>query len=87
MIIISAVVSIYYNMIITYAIYYMLVSFVHLDDDLPWENCGQAWNDKNCRDESYPRLEDLPRENATRALWSKLPYDLLVCLWTGWPVE
>ncbi|RUS76826.1 hypothetical protein EGW08_015412 [Elysia chlorotica] len=74
MIIISAVVSIYYNMIITYAIYYMLVSFVHLDVDLPWENCGQLWNTEKCRDESFPRLEELDRENATAALWREI-YD------------
>ncbi|KAH9488793.1 Sodium- and chloride-dependent glycine transporter 2 [Bulinus truncatus] len=56
MVIISAVVSIYYNMIITYAIYYMMVSFVHLDDTLPWEACGQWWNTQKCRSRPFPDL-------------------------------
>lgn len=72
MIIISSVVSIYYNMIITYAIYYMFVSFVHLDDDLPWERCDQEYNTPICRYEGYPRLSEMSRENATRAMWSEI---------------
>ncbi|XP_005095896.1 sodium-dependent proline transporter isoform X2 [Aplysia californica] len=56
MVIVSAVVSIYYNMIIAYAIYYMLVSFVSLDEELPWKKCDQAWNTDMCRYEKLPRL-------------------------------
>lgn len=54
MVIISAVVCIYYNVIIAYAIYYMFVSFVYLDDDLPWANCKGFWATDSCRDRSYP---------------------------------
>lgn len=79
MVIISAVVSIYYNMIIAYAIYYMLVSFVYLDGGLPWESCGHEWNTPNCRYDALPRIENLnstaPASGlsvAESTLWSDL---------------
>jgi len=72
MVIISAVVSIYYNMIIAYAIYYMLVSLVYLDGGLPWESCGHAWNTEDCRYDALPRIENLNTTAATTALWDVL---------------
>ncbi|XP_059149600.1 LOW QUALITY PROTEIN: sodium-dependent proline transporter-like [Physella acuta] len=76
MVIISALVSIYYNMIITYALYYMMVAFVNLDDHLPWERCGQWWNTDHCRRDPMPNL-DSPEYNDTQRmelLWGDL-YD------------
>ncbi|PVD34562.1 hypothetical protein C0Q70_05838 [Pomacea canaliculata] len=64
MVIISAVVCIYYNVIIAYAIYYMFVSFVYLDDDLPWANCKGFWATDSCRDRSYPDFTNASGESA-----------------------
>lgn len=48
MVAISTMVSIYYNVIIMYSVYYMFVSFISLDGGLPWENCKNDWNTKWC---------------------------------------
>jgi len=45
MIIVSAFVGIYYNVIIMYTIYYMFASFT---SKLPWIGCGSTWNTVNC---------------------------------------
>ena len=45
MLIISAYVGIYYNVIIMYTLYYMFASFTAV---LPWIGCGQTWNSEKC---------------------------------------
>lgn len=45
MCIISAIVSIYYNMIIAWAFYYLFASFT---SDLPWGHCDREWNTQLC---------------------------------------
>lgn len=54
MVSISAMVCVYYNVIIMYSIYYMFVSFVNLDGEVPWIDCDNPWNTKQCRQEAYP---------------------------------
>ena len=71
MVIISAVVSIYYNMIIAYAMYYMLVSFVYMDGGLPWESCENDWNTKKCRYEAMPKMVELNQTQQWTDLWGK----------------
>ncbi|XP_008053869.1 sodium- and chloride-dependent neutral and basic amino acid transporter B(0+) [Carlito syrichta] len=44
MVLISIFVTIYYNVIIAYSIYYMFASFQR---QLPWKNCSY-WSDENC---------------------------------------
>ncbi|ELK07473.1 Sodium- and chloride-dependent neutral and basic amino acid transporter B(0+) [Pteropus alecto] len=44
MVLISIFVTIYYNVIIAYSLYYMFASF---QSELPWKNCSY-WADKNC---------------------------------------
>lgn len=44
MIIVSAIVMLYYNLIIGWTIFYMLVSF--RVTDLPWQNCDPEWSTK-----------------------------------------
>ncbi|KAL8582810.1 hypothetical protein ACOMHN_066826 [Nucella lapillus] len=68
MCIISGVVGIYYNVIITYAIYYMFVSFVHLDSDLPWDGCDPEWATSRCRNEPYPDFPSLNESQAMQAI-------------------
>ncbi|KAK3100774.1 hypothetical protein FSP39_025139, partial [Pinctada imbricata] len=62
MVSISGMVSMYYNVIIMYSIYYMFVSFVNLDDTLPWQTCGNSWNTDECRTEAYPDIENAYNE-------------------------
>lgn len=44
---ISFIMCTYYNIIITWALYYMFSSF---RSELPWENCNNTWNTVNCTD-------------------------------------
>lgn len=40
MVVVSGLVAIYYNMIIGWALYYLIASFLELPrDDLPWTKC------------------------------------------------
>ena len=45
MIIVSLLVSIYYNMIIAWCLLYMFESF---RKDVPWKTCDNDWNTKLC---------------------------------------
>ncbi|CAG0881434.1 unnamed protein product [Darwinula stevensoni] len=45
MVMISGIVCIYYNVIITYAIYYMYLTF---SASLPWATCSGWWNSEQC---------------------------------------
>lgn len=44
MIIVSAVVMLYYNLIISWTIFYMFVSFRLTE--LPWQHCDENWSTK-----------------------------------------
>lgn len=43
MILVSAIVMLYYNLIIAWTIFYMFASF---GTKLPWQNCEPAWSTK-----------------------------------------
>lgn len=45
MVIISGIVCIYYNIIITWTLYYLFYSFREI---LPWSHCENFWNTKHC---------------------------------------
>ncbi|KAJ6653773.1 hypothetical protein lerEdw1_008702 [Lerista edwardsae] len=45
MVVISTFVSIYYNVIISYALYYFFASFQSV---LPWSSCNATWADDSC---------------------------------------
>lgn len=64
MVTISGMVCIYYNVIIMYSIYYMMVSFVNLDGEVPWIDCDNPWNTKYCRQEPYPDFDSMTNETA-----------------------
>ncbi|XP_052078656.1 sodium- and chloride-dependent GABA transporter 1-like isoform X1 [Mytilus californianus] len=63
MVMISAMVSAYYNVIIMYAIYYMMVSFVNLDTKLPWQTCDPEWATHLCRQEAYPNFASMTNDS------------------------
>ncbi|KAM8897567.1 sodium- and chloride-dependent GABA transporter ine [Spinachia spinachia] len=42
---ISFIMCIYYNVVITWALYYLFSSF---QTPLPWQNCNNTWNTPNC---------------------------------------
>jgi len=45
MVIISAIVCVYYNVIIAWTVYYFVLSWSW---DLPWATCGNDWNTDYC---------------------------------------
>lgn len=42
---VSFIVSIYYNLIITWSLFYLFNSF---QNPLPWDGCNKTWNTDNC---------------------------------------
>ncbi|RUS88663.1 hypothetical protein EGW08_003558 [Elysia chlorotica] len=68
MVITGAVVAVYYNMLIAYAFYFMMASFVSMDDSVPWKYCNNDWNTPSCRREGFPDLKDDFRVNASMKL-------------------
>ncbi|ESO99361.1 hypothetical protein LOTGIDRAFT_113527 [Lottia gigantea] len=47
MIILTAVISCYYNVVLAWTLYYLGKSFTTV---LPWSSCGNSWNSLNCVD-------------------------------------
>nr|AKN21425.1 slc6a-5 [Schmidtea mediterranea] len=45
MLIVATIVSVYYNVIIAWSLYYLFASFT---SKLPWSDCNNAWNDERC---------------------------------------
>lgn len=45
MIVINVICTVYYNLIITYPLMFLLQSF---GAQLPWESCSNAWNSPQC---------------------------------------
>ena len=51
MVIISGIVCIYYNIIITWTLYYLFKSF---QANVPWATCNNEWNDEYCASNMQP---------------------------------
>jgi len=49
MVMVSAIVCVYYNVIIGWTLYYLFMSFRTV---LPWSTCGNEWNTPYCVDDS-----------------------------------
>ncbi|KAH8280224.1 hypothetical protein KR018_000077, partial [Drosophila ironensis] len=60
MILVSAIVMLYYNLIIAWTIFYM---FASLGTKLPWQNCEPAWSTKYCF--SYAQADQCEATNGT----------------------
>ena len=64
MVIISLIVSIYYNVIMAYSIIYVGASFRGVTGELPWSYCGDWWGaDENCV--ARGNISDSQREELT----------------------
>ncbi|XP_077984246.1 sodium- and chloride-dependent glycine transporter 1-like [Glandiceps talaboti] len=50
MVVVSVLVSIYYNVVMSWAIYYFFASFANLPS-VPWVGCGHEWNTDSCFDD------------------------------------
>jgi hypothetical protein len=48
MVLLSCMVAIYYNVIIAWALWYMMASFVHIKGGLPWTSCDEDYNTAYC---------------------------------------
>lgn len=67
-VIISALVAISYNVVIAYAMYFLIVSIVHMDTNVPWATCGNDWNTIYCRTETLrisPGMNESEKVNVT----------------------
>lgn len=47
MVIVSWLIGLYYNVVISHVLYFLYASFT---TELPWASCGNDWNTINCRD-------------------------------------
>lgn len=64
MIVVSLIVSIYYNVIMSYAIIYMGASFVGTTAPLPWSTCTNEWNNNTWAGKD-PRYKCIVTTNTT----------------------
>ncbi|EZA57571.1 hypothetical protein DMN91_002910 [Ooceraea biroi] len=62
-VVISFLLSTYYNVIIAYAIYYFFVAF---RAEQPWTHCDNLWNSPRCWLPSYESIDNRTRPNLTR---------------------
>ena len=61
MLILGAMVVIYYNVIVAYALFYLFASFTK---ELPWATCGHPWNTDQC---TVDKASEIMGYNATNA--------------------
>ncbi|KAF7245455.1 Sodium- and chloride-dependent glycine transporter 2, partial [Varanus komodoensis] len=54
MLIISVLIAIYYNIILSYTLFYLFASLVRV---LPWASCNNPWNTPDCRDKNKLMLD------------------------------
>lgn len=77
--------NICYSVLVMYAMFYMLVSFVNIGRPLPWQHCETGdetnWNTKTCREEPFPDFDaidnDLDKNTAYTNLLDGQCFDTL----------
>ena len=58
MVLISAMICVYYNVIIMYALLYITLSLVNIGWAVPWASCRNEWNNRDvCLETPLPDLE------------------------------
>ena len=55
----SAMVSVYYNVIVMYALLYISLSLLNIGWQVPWASCNNEWNTKFCRTKPLPDLDSI----------------------------
>ncbi|KAI4571833.1 hypothetical protein MJG53_013939 [Ovis ammon polii x Ovis aries] len=78
-ILIALYVGFYYNVIIAWSLYYLFSSFT---PNLPWTDCGHAWNSPNCTDPKL--LNSSVLGNHTK--YSKYKFTPAAEFYEDWPV-
>ncbi|XP_046542282.1 sodium-dependent proline transporter-like [Haliotis rubra] len=58
-VIICTMVCVYYNVIIMYSMFYLMVSIINLDGNLPWMSCGNYWNTPACTMSARPSFDNI----------------------------
>ena len=56
---VSAMVSVYYNVIVMYALLYISLSLLNIGWQVPWASCNNEWNTKFCRTKPLPDLDSI----------------------------
>lgn len=64
-VLITACIIIYYNVIVAYCIFYF---FASMTSKLPWSDCSNDWNTCQCRDSSMDLNSTIPWANGSRFL-------------------
>ena len=58
MVLISAMICVYYNVIIMYSLLYIFLSLVNIGWAVPWASCRNTWNNREmCLETPLPDLE------------------------------
>ncbi len=63
--------AMFYNTIISWAVYYLFMSFSSLHTELPWKSCNHTWNTKCCVPAditAYPKKKSSLIDSANRIL-------------------
>lgn len=84
-VLINFMTGMFYNTIISWAVYYLFSSFHGIFGDLPWKDCSHPWNTKCCvaaDAKEYPtnraNLSSIISKNCTQWFYSTEEYFLLV---------
>ncbi|KAK6638401.1 hypothetical protein RUM44_008830 [Polyplax serrata] len=98
-VVISFIMSTYYNVIIAYTIYYL---FTSLNSKLPWQHCDNPWNTINCWMPSLRLEQNISKPNMSRTpsqefydnkvlqitsgleVLGKFRWELVACLIVAW---
>lgn len=76
MVIVSALVGIYYNMIIAWALFYLFASFTK---NLPWTNCDPSWATEWCEDYVRVLVDQCGEPGVTAGIPATFNNSLGVC--------
>jgi len=70
-VLINFMMAMFYNTIISWAVYYLFMSFSSLHTELPWKSCNHTWNTKCCVPAditAYPKKKSSLIDSANRIL-------------------
>ena len=59
MVFVSAIIGIYYNIVISHVLLFLFVSLSSMKDGLPWTSCGNWWNTDQCYVPDYGKSSDM----------------------------